>query len=292
MRLSFEPLDRSHQRAYQAYLAKCPEVASDYGFINLFAWADAYGLEIAWTGDLAFIRQQRPEAVLWSPVGDWHGVDWAAWQADYADDFKTFIRVPGTLADIWQQSFGDRMVLAGDRDLWDYLYDARELRELKGNKFHKKKNLVNQFKKKNTYTYVEMTGELADQAMALQHDWCSWRACDSLRQLEDENRAIMKTLGSWDSLAGIMGACIFVDDLIVAYTIGEMLSPDTLAVHFEKGCPDYKGSYQAINQLFLAHQPDTVRWVNREADLGDEGLKQAKLSYQPVDFLKKYRIRF
>ncbi len=103
----------------------------------------------------------------------------------------------------------------------------------------------------------------------------------------------MKTLRHWHQLKGLIGACIFVDDLIVAYTIGEMLTADTLLIHFEKGCPQYKGAYQAINQLFLAHQPDdAVRWVNREQDSGDEGLRKAKLSYHPADFLEKYRIRF
>ena len=292
MRLSFEPLSLSHQDAYQAYLAKCPQVSSDYGFINLFSWAEIYGIEIAWTEKMIFLRQNRPEPLMWAPVGDWQGADWPAWQADYPDDFKSFIRVPEALVNIWRQALGGRMAAAEDREMWDYLYDARELRELRGNRFHKKKNLVNQFKKKNTYTYAAMTGGIADQAMALQDDWCNWRVCESFSQLEHENQAIMKTLADWDQLDGILGAGIFVGDLIVAYTIGEMLAPDTLAVHFEKGCPDYKGSYQAINHLFLAHQPDTVRWVNREADLGDEGLRQAKLSYLPVDFLKKYRIRF
>jgi len=292
MRLSFEPIALSHQNAYQAYLTKCPQVSSDYGFVNLFGWAEIYGLEIAWTEKMVFLRQNRPEPLMWAPVGDWLSVDWPACKADYPDDFSSFVRVPETLANIWQQAFGGQIVATADHDMWDYLYDARELRELRGNKFHKKKNLVNQFKKKNTYTYAAMTGGLADQAMALQDDWCSWRVCESLSQLEHENQAIMRTLSNWDRLDGIQGAGIFVDDLIVAYTIGEMLAADTLAIHFEKGCPDYKGSYQAINQLFLAHQPGTVGWVNREPDLGDEGLRQAKLSYQPVDYLKKYRIRF
>ena len=292
MTLAFQPLELAHQSDYEAYLRKCPEVSSDYGFINLFSWATAFGLEIAWSNSLAWIRQHKPEAALWAPVGDWHGADWAAWQADHPGLFREFIRVPETLAAIWRQAFGEQIAAVPDRDLFDYIYDAQELTVLKGNKFHKKKNLVNQFKKKNTYIYVDMTGEVADRAMALQDDWCTWRVCESSSQLAAENQAIMKTLANWEILKGVIGAGIFVDDLIVAYTIGEMLAPDTLAIHFEKGCPDYKGSYQAINQLFLEKQPETVKWVNREPDMGDDGLRQAKLSYHPVKFLKKYRIRF
>ena len=97
-------------------------------------------------------------------------------------------------------------------------------------------------------------------------------------------------LTHWDDLQGLTGGVIQVEDLIVAYTIAETLSPDTIVVHYEKGCPDYKGVYQAINQMFLAHLDGDYRWVNREQDLGEEGLRKAKLSYNPVHFLKKYRV--
>lgn len=294
MTLSFQPVSLLHQPIYQAYLSKCPEVSSDYGFINLFSWASVYGLEIAWTDSLAWIRQTLPEPVLWAPVGDWHNEDWSDCQNAHPELFKNVIRVPETLSGIWKRVFGDRMVSSEDRNMWDYIYDARELKDLKGNRFHKKKNLVNQFKKNNAYTYVEIDNDVADHAMALQDDWCTWRVCESSEQLAAENQAIMNTLINWENLDGVFGGVIFVDDLIVAYTIGEMLAPDTLAIHFEKGCPDYKGSYQAINQLFLQHQSQVqaVKWVNREPDIGDDGLRKAKLSYHPVSFLKKYRIRF
>jgi hypothetical protein len=89
-----------------------------------------------------------------------------------------------------------------------------------------------------------------------------------------------------------MGGVLMVDDLIVAYTIAEKLDEDTVVVHYEKGCPDYKGVYQAINQMFLENLDGNFKWVNREQDLGEEGLRQAKLSYNPVGFLKKYRVSF
>lgn len=296
MKLSFQPVSLEDQTAYQGFFAKCPEVTSDYSFANLWSWAPVYGLEWAWTGTLVWIRQNWPETLLWAPVGDWEQQDWIALKAKFPGVFQEFTRVPETLKDIWQAAFPGLVRSAADRDLWDYLYDARELRELKGNRFHRKKNLVNQFKKKNAYTFVEMDGEMADRAMALQDDWCSWRVCESSSQLASENQAIMKTLRNWGALLNLIGGCIFVEELIVAYTIGEMVTPDTLLIHFEKGCPEYKGAYQAINQLFLEHLSRTgqnrVQWVNREHDLGDEGLRKAKLSYHPIDYLKKYRVYF
>jgi hypothetical protein len=84
---------------------------------------------------------------------------------------------------------------------------------------------------------------------------------------------------NWDKLNGLTGGAILVDQIIVAYTVAEKLTDDTVLIHYEKGCPDHKG----------AHLTEDFKWVNREQDLGEEGLRKAKLSYNPVDFLRKYR---
>ena len=77
---------------------------------------------------------------------------------------------------------------------------------------------------------------------------------------------------------------------MVAYTVAERLTRDTLLIHFEKGNPEYKGVYQAVNQMFLANLTDEFIIVHREQDLDDEGLRKAKLSYNPMDFLRKYKV--
>jgi hypothetical protein len=82
-----------------------------------------------------------------------------------------------------------------------------------------------------------------------------------------------------------------VDEKMIAYTIAEALDDDSIVIHFEKGCPNFKGVYQAINQMFLERCCQGFKIVNREQDLGDEGLRKAKLSYNPVAFLKKYTVR-
>ena len=126
--------------------------------------------------------------------------------------------------------------------------------------------------------------------MAMQADWCNWRDCESSEVLSAENRSVLKILTHWAHLKGLTGGALTVEDIIVAYTIAEKLTDDSIVVHYEKGCPDYKGVYQAINQMFLASLPNSFKVVNREQDLGEEGLRKAKMSYNPSGFLKKYRI--
>jgi len=292
MSLQFEPITLERQTAYSALLATCPHVTSDYSFINLWGWADEYGLQWAWTDAVVWIKQTRPKEIHWAPVGPWENIDWTRELNGNFSGNREFIRVPENALIYWKASFKDRMTAESSRGHWDYIYDTSELIALKGNRFHKKKNLVNQFVKKHTFSYTPLKPDLIEHALNLQTDWCTWRDCESFDTLASENRTIQKILLNWNDISGITGGALLVDDAMVAYTVAERLTDNMLLVHFEKANPDYKGVYQAINQMFLSHSDATVQTVNREQDLDDEGLRKAKLSYHPIDFLKKYHVNF
>jgi hypothetical protein len=290
MNLRFEPIKLERQNDYLERLAKCPQVASDYSFLNLWGWGEDYGLRWAWEDYFVWIKQTRPEECFWAPVGPWGEVDWKAQFSADARKCISFIRVPEKLVEHWRTSLGDLATFEEERGNWDYLYTSAELIELKGNRFHKKKNLLNQFNNKYDSTYLPFGPELIEQAKAMQTDWCTWRDCESSDILSAENRAIYRILKDWDQLEGTFGGAILVDGSLVAYTVAERLTEDTVLIHFEKGDTEFKGVYQAINQKFLAHSAKDLTYVNREQDLNDEGLRKAKLSYLPTDFLRKYRV--
>jgi uncharacterized protein len=292
MQLEFGPIELSQQHAYREVLSRCPQVTSDYSFINLWGWATVYGLEWAWAENLVWIRQRLPKQMYWAPMGDWEHSDWPVIIKEFSKTGAAFVRVPEALVEIWKNLFGASMTLVEDRDQWDYIYDAQELIDLPGNRFHKKKNHVNQFKKAYAHQYAPLTADMVEQAKAMQEDWCTWRECSSDIELAHENQAIARVLSAWENLPGVTGGCILVESRMAAYTVGEQLTPDMMVIHFEKASADYKGIYQAINQMFLSHQAAGISWVNREQDIGDEGLRKAKLSYHPVRFLKKYRVYF
>jgi uncharacterized protein len=287
MEMKFEPITLDRQNDYLSLLAQCPQVASDYSFLNIWAWAEEYGLLWGWDGGLVWIKQTRPQELFWAPVGPWEPVDWVS---RLPADGRTFIRVPQQLAGIWKSQLGQRAQVKSERGHWDYIYSVSDLIELSGNRFHNKKNLFNQFIKTYEFRYVDFGAKLIEQASAMQEDWCMWRDCESSDLLAAENRAILRVLDHWDRFEKIMGGALFVENIIIAYTLAEPLSGDTLVIHFEKGCPAYKGAYQAINQMFLARSADGFHFVNREQDLGSEGLRKAKLSYKPVSFLEKSKV--
>lgn len=286
---TFEPISLEKQDDYLKYLEACPQKASDYSFVNLWGWAEEYGLEWAFTENMVWIRQTRPDVLYWAPVGAWTDADWDTCPC-VTTGGNRFIRVPEVLKDIWQNLCAGRLDITESRDHWDYLYDVKELTELRGNRFHKKKNLLRQFMKKYDYLYHSMTPDCVEAALDMQQEWFSWRDEESQQTLSAENRAISRVLTSWDALHGVFGGVIEVEGAQAAYTVAERLSEDTLVIHFEKGHTPFKGVYQAINQMFLGADASAYAYVNREQDLGDPGLRKAKESYNPVGYLKKYDV--
>ncbi len=286
----FEPISLSQQHDYIRQLAQCRQMASDYSFVNLWGWAQEYGLTWARHEGLVWIRQTKPQQALWAPIGNWEQADWPSLMPRAGSISSRFIRVPQKLLELWEARLGNRLHITETRGQWDYLYSRRELAELKGNRFHKKKNLVNQFKNGYAYEYLPFGPQMVKQALAMQEDWCLWRDCESDETLAAENKAIVRVLGKWDELNCMTGGALRVGDTLVAYTIAEAMPDNTLVIHFEKGDPEYKGSYQAINQLFLADAFSDYDIVNREQDLDSEGLRKAKLSYNPIDFVRKYQV--
>jgi len=292
MSLKFEPIRLEKQQDYLKMLARCPQVASDYSFMNLWAWAEDYGLSWAWDDDCVWIRQSRPEVLYWAPVGPWYDIDWGARLVEGFNGPTIFIRIPDKLVEHWQATIKGQATFEEERGHWDYVYAVSDLIDLTGNRFHKKKNLLNQFLKKYEYTYVPFEPQLIGQAMAMQESWCTWRDCESSPILSAENRAIYRVLENWDQLTRTVGGAILVDGAMVAYTVAEALTPQSIVIHFEKGDTRFKGVYQAINQMFLAHNARDFLTVNREQDLNDEGLRKSKLSYNPLEFMRKSRVTF
>jgi hypothetical protein len=285
MRDGFEAISLARREEYLERLARCPQKVSDYSFGNLWGWAEEYGLSWRFGESHVWILQTKPREVFWAPIGPWSDVDWNA--CPCLSQGLDFIRVPERLCEIWGESMPDRVQRAEAREHFDYVYSVPDLIELRGNKFHKKKNLLGQFQRSYDYEYKPLTPDCVEDTLEMQRQWFSWRDPKESGALLAENTAIVRVLQSWDRMPGLCGGAIRVDGEMIAYTVAEALTPEMLVIHFEKGRPGYKGVYQAINQLFLADAGANYALVNREQDLGDEGLRKAKLSYNPCDFLRK-----
>ena len=180
------------------------------------------------------------------------------------------------------------IVFTEDRDNFDYLYYRKDLAELTGKKFYKKKNHVNNFL--NAYPDHEPRQMSADFVPAAFEILERWRKDKSLSRDEDSDyTAAKEALELFDSLT-LRGAVFFVNGKPAAYCLGESIARGKMfAVHFEKAVDEYRGIYQYVNQAFAASLPRFFTLINREQDLGSEGLRQAKMTYRPCGFVQKYK---
>lgn len=179
-------------------------------------------------------------------------------------------------------------------DWGDYLYDAEPLATIKGKKMSKKRNHVNQFVANfPDWKYVELTPENADEAMAFMDVFDKEGDSSEMAVAERElSRFLINKIKEGDKI--LKGGILYVGDEVVAYTIGDVKN-DTLFVHVEKATRKFNGSYEMINYLFAKAMTEAnpeIKFINREDDAGDIGLRMAKESYHPIEILKKYNIIF
>ena len=126
-----------------------------------------------------------------------------------------------------------------------------------------------------------------EEVREFSHEWCRRNECKSVDTLALESCAVEKCLNNYGSL-NLKGGILRVDGQIVGYTIGEALNSDTIVVHVEKAFQEFRGAYQFINREFIKKIAPGFQYVNREDDIGDEGLRKAKESYYPIFMLEKF----
>jgi hypothetical protein len=244
---------------------------------------------------LCWIRSGGQKEGLLAPVGDWASVDWAdafkcldSWLSG-SDLPRRLLDVPEPLVRALPEDLLPKFRLTELRDEWEYIYSVRELVDLKGGKYAAKRAHVKAFFENDDWEYRSLLPEDFPGLLTFQSEWCASRGCEEDPLLCAEDLAIRRALEFWNVLP-LTGATLSVNGKIVAYTIGEELSSDTIDIRFEKAFSGYAGVYQALNKLFLERQGQAYPWVNREEDMGSEGLRKAKMSYHPGRFLKKYRL--
>jgi hypothetical protein len=172
-----------------------------------------------------------------------------------------------------------------DRDNFDYLYRREDLASLSGRKLHRKKNLVNLFLRNNVCAAKPLLAEYAGDALRILETWRQQQA------KAGDYEAAREAIERMEPLQ-LCGGIFYINDEPAAYSLGEELARGRMWVtHFEKAVDAErdKGIYQYVNQAFGSVLPDKYELINREQDLGDPGLRQAKESYRPVGFVKKYR---
>ncbi|MDR2966305.1 MAG: phosphatidylglycerol lysyltransferase domain-containing protein [Treponema sp.] len=296
----FIPLDFSLKDTLHPRLSLTHDGISEFTFSGLYLFRNRYNYKISRfsgeenNGNGFIISGEQPccsaesgKKFFLTPCC---APDWDILQELFAahDYWKN---ISGSVLEPVQTKLEDKgIVFTEDRDNFDYLYYRKDLAELAGKKFHKKKNHVNNFI--NAYPNNELkplnTRTVLDAAKILDKWLENANKNASLRE-DGDYKAAKEALDLFDVLP-LKGTVFYIDDQPAAYCAGESIARGRMfAVHFEKAIEDYRGIYQFINKTFAASLPSFFTYINREQDLGDEGLRQAKMTYRPCDFVRKYK---
>ena len=191
-----------------------------------------------------------------------------------------------------ERLFPGRFQFEEKRESFDYIYETEKLATLSGKKLHSKRNFINRFLQEyeGRWSYEPITQDNLDACWEMNERWCEQNGCGQDPSLAEESCAVRNCFNNFTAL-GLQGGLLRADGEIVAYTMGRPLNSDTFIVHIEKAFSQVAGAYPMINQQFVQHNCMGFRYVNREEDTGDEGLRKAKLSYKPAILLEKYLAR-
>ena len=290
---SFKRIEITDKSVFDRFFLADPPQASEYTFTNLFMWRRKYDTKWSVSHDCLIVMLELSPGKLMAlqPVGPGNKPEALNFVCRLLES-QALNPLIGRVTDDFVDRFvdGSRFDLLEDPDNSDYVYLAEKLIKLSGNKYHRKKNHLNRFIKNFDFQYRSFSPELIDSVLSLQETWCEFKDCYEDDNLFHEDKAVCDALTHYQTL-GFTGGAILIDGHVQAFSFGEMLNPDTAVIHIEKANPEIDGLYTVINQRFCASAWTNAKFINREQDLGLDGLRKAKQSYYPHHMVNKWIVQ-
>lgn len=291
--LNFSSPTLSDKSRVNSLLSAAKLPGCEYTFGNLIIWSEIYKNKIALGDDFLFSLCMTDDPHFSFPAGGGDLREALALMEEYAraNNFKE-LQLYGLLPEHTEEVerlMPGKFSFEPYRDGFDYVYSVEKLAKLPGKKLHGKRNHISAFKKLYPdWEYEEITRENIALCAKMNEAWEKKNAERGIEGLEDEKRAIALSFENFFEL-DFRGGLLKAGGEVVAYTMGEaMPNGNTFCTHIEKAFADVRGAYPMINREFAANTINDFTFVNREEDLGEEGLRKAKTSYRPEFFVEKY----
>ena len=267
----------------------------EYSFANNMAWKRLGDSKIAFYKDFylcaAFMGGQ-PRFVFPSGCGDYREL--FSEMKEFSESMGSPLIITGVTNEqlaMLDELFPQQFAYTADRDGWDYIYNSHDLIGLKGRKYHGKRNHLAAFNKSGAEFSV-MSEKDFDDCITFGAVTYNNKVEVSDHSMVAEQYAINTYFNYFHEL-GLKGGVIRCDGQVTAFTIGEGLNSDTFCIHIEKADTHYNnGIYAGINNCFAKAAAADYKYINREEDMGIDGLRQANLSYHPAFLLEKHEVIF
>jgi len=286
----FKLLEIDDRDEMERLLGAVAPVSSELTFTNLFMWRHSYRFQISMHGAcLLVFACPGDEHFFLPPLCRSAKLEVFAEMMDFMEQrgwAPRVARVPTAMAEEAGLTRDPRFRVETKREHADYVYLTERLIRLSGKRLHSKKNHLNAFLKGSKFQFEPISPDNVEDCLSMQESWCNLRDCTQIEGLRNEELAVYEVLKNWDRLS-CSGGVIRMDGRVEAFSLGERLNPETAVIHIEKANPEIRGLYAAINQQCCEQLWSDFRYVNREQDLGEVGLRRAKLSYDPVFLVEK-----
>lgn len=290
--IEFKPVTFENKAVYERYLLDGKKRGCDYSFINLCLWGQQQATVLH--DHMVLFCQFNNRSIYPYPIGQ--GDKKPVLDAIMADARERGIpfQITGLYEDAKQtleELYPGMFSFHYDRDTYDYVYDIDDLADLKGRKYHGKRNHYNRFRKTfPDYTVAPLNEETLPQVRQFIASWYEDRLLENPdNDYHMEQTALEKALCHYREL-GMEGLILLNEEDVLAVTMGSQMSADTFDVHFEKARWDVNGAYTVINCEFaqyIRNRYPQIKFLNREEDMGLENLRKSKLSYYPHHLVEK-----
>lgn len=293
--LEFRDITLSDRERVQRALTASDFMGCEYSFANNIAWRRLADSKISFYKDFYICGAfggdtPRPRFILPAGTGSYKEVIGELRRFSEAEGSPLILTsVTDRGLELLSELFPGEYTVEDDRDSSDYIYLRSDLVDLSGRKYHAKRNHLARFKELNC-EYSLITENDLDECIIFCTE--TYNNADSPDHSFIAEQFAINTYFSHFRELGLAGGIIRAEGKIIALTLGERLNSDTFCVHIEKADTAYAGIYAGINNLFVRSSMDGMKYVNREEDLGIEGLRKAKLSYHPAFILRKYTVTF
>lgn len=294
--LNFKPLELSQKPLFDEFVLHHGFRHSEASFSNMYTWQEAWDIEMATEGGALFISMYSDvyKPFLLPPYLKDQDESIAPYM-ELCEEYMTkkngvfYLKcaTPGMVEKI-KQDCGGRYTFAYDEYNTEYVYNAKDLIELSGKKYHSKRNHINAFLRSYDSEFDLYDDKYRDECIALQEGWAADKDADP-REAEEEMLSITKALDHWKEL-NFKGCVVKIAGEVVAFSFGEQISGDTAIIHIEKARTDINGLFTYVNNAFVSNVWNHYTYINRAEDMGVPGIRKAKQSYHPAFMLEKYDV--
>ncbi len=284
--MEFKRFDNYAKIALKECLEGTNFVGSDYAYHSFLVWFE--DLEYAYENSVLYLRATTNDGELyyWPPlikndveITRLQAIEKLPHNAKFAFSTEDFAN-----------EVGDKFVVSNDRDWAEYIYDAKEFIAMSGKKYHAKRNHIAKFKSEYDYSIDSIKERDLFDLEKFEEKWLERQTFDDdyLRGSARRENEILKTWYKSALDGEILCDVLRVDNKVVGVTIGEIMPSGNAVVMYEKADVNFEGAYTFLAHEFASRHFRNCEYINRQEDMGLEGLRKSKLSYCPAFLLDKF----